>query len=201
MIWSACYLLWMYQRVFFGKMTHPVNNSLPDLLAREQLRAVAPAVAALVMGVAPMLWLRVIDPAVQTALTPFARWSARWSDNEPCRTALTQVIPQPSTTSAFCPSWCYLSSASSSWLLDPLLHEARAQKLLGSIALGGTLAALLATLYMAQSPGLAFLNMVRVDSVQRLLSRSRDRDRCSRRFSVRSNTWKCSGFAPANITP
>ena len=26
-IWSACYLLWMYQRVFYGKVTHPVNNS------------------------------------------------------------------------------------------------------------------------------------------------------------------------------
>ena len=26
-IWSACYLLWMYQRVFFGKVTHPVNES------------------------------------------------------------------------------------------------------------------------------------------------------------------------------
>jgi NADH-quinone oxidoreductase subunit M len=28
-IWSACYLLWMYQRVFFGKVTHDVNNTLP----------------------------------------------------------------------------------------------------------------------------------------------------------------------------
>ena len=25
-IWSACYLLWMYQRVFFGKVTHPVEQ-------------------------------------------------------------------------------------------------------------------------------------------------------------------------------
>src|SRR5258707_10387546 len=24
-IWSACYLLWMYQRVFFGKVTHEEN--------------------------------------------------------------------------------------------------------------------------------------------------------------------------------
>src|ERR1700690_2584290 len=30
-IWSACYLLWMYQRVFYGKVTHQVNLSLPDL--------------------------------------------------------------------------------------------------------------------------------------------------------------------------
>jgi NADH-quinone oxidoreductase subunit M len=30
-IWSWCYLLWMYQRVFYGKVTHLVNSSLSDL--------------------------------------------------------------------------------------------------------------------------------------------------------------------------
>jgi NADH-quinone oxidoreductase subunit M len=71
-IWSACYLLWMYQRVFFGKVTHAENNSLPDLDAREQLALWPAAVAALVMGVAPLLWLNIIDPAVAVALAPFA---------------------------------------------------------------------------------------------------------------------------------
>jgi NADH-quinone oxidoreductase subunit M len=68
-IWSACYLLWMYQRVFFGKVTHAENNSLPDLSAREQLALWPTTVAALVMGVAPLLWLNIIDPAVENALT------------------------------------------------------------------------------------------------------------------------------------
>ena len=68
-IWSACYLLWMYQRVFFGKVTHAENNSLADLSAREQLALWPTAVAALVMGVAPLLWLNVIDPAVQSTLS------------------------------------------------------------------------------------------------------------------------------------
>src|SRR6202041_3210582 len=36
-IWSACYLLWMYQRVFYGKVTHEVNLSLPDLSGRERI--------------------------------------------------------------------------------------------------------------------------------------------------------------------
>jgi NADH-quinone oxidoreductase subunit M len=67
-IWSACYLLWMYQRVFFGKVIHAENNSLPDLSEREQLALWPTAVAALVMGVAPLLWLNVIDPAVRSAL-------------------------------------------------------------------------------------------------------------------------------------
>ncbi len=49
-------------------------------------------------------------------------------------------------------------------VLDPLVDEEKSQKLLGFIALGGTVVGLLATWYMAQSPGLAFSNMVKVDN-------------------------------------
>ena len=72
-IWSACYLLWMYQRVFFGKVTHDVNRTLPDLNARERVALWPAAAAALVMGVAPLLWLNAIDPAVQAVLAPFTQ--------------------------------------------------------------------------------------------------------------------------------
>jgi hypothetical protein len=67
-IWSAGYLLWMYQRVFFGKVTHEVNNGLPDLNLRERAALLPAAVLALVMGVAPVLWLNAIDPAVNNSL-------------------------------------------------------------------------------------------------------------------------------------
>ena len=76
-IWSASYLLWMYQRVFYGKVTHPVNNSLRDLSGFEKAAVWPCAVAALVMGVAPILWLGAIDPAVQAALTPFAQVASK----------------------------------------------------------------------------------------------------------------------------
>lgn len=76
-IWSACYLLWMYQRVFFGKVTHDVNRALPDLDMRERLALWPAAVAALVMGVAPLVWLNAIDPAVQNALAPFAQLASK----------------------------------------------------------------------------------------------------------------------------
>src|SRR5579863_7506047 len=49
-------------------------------------------------------------------------------------------------------------------VLDPLVDEEKSQKTLGLIAFVGALAALLTTWYMAQSPGLAFSNMVRVDT-------------------------------------
>ena len=76
-IWSACYLLWMYQRVFFGKVTHEVNNTLPDLSGREQLAIWPTAVVALVMGVAPLVWLNAIDPAVRAALVPFTQLASK----------------------------------------------------------------------------------------------------------------------------
>jgi NADH-quinone oxidoreductase subunit M len=67
-IWSSCYLLWMFQRVFYGKVTHPINNSMADMIGFEKAAVWPCAVAALVMGVAPILWLNAIDPAVQAAL-------------------------------------------------------------------------------------------------------------------------------------
>ena len=76
-IWSAGYLLWMYQRVFYGKIKHEVNLSLPDLSTREQVALWPAAVAALVMGVAPLLWLNAIDPAVQATLAPFAQLASK----------------------------------------------------------------------------------------------------------------------------
>jgi NADH-quinone oxidoreductase subunit N len=48
-------------------------------------------------------------------------------------------------------------------LLDPLLDEEQSQKTLGIIAFAGALAGLASTWYMAQSEGLAFSNIVRVD--------------------------------------
>jgi NADH-quinone oxidoreductase subunit M len=76
-IWSACYLLWMYQRVFFGKVKLDINNRLPDVSLREQI-ALAPAAAlALLMGVAPLLWLNAIDPAVSMALAPFTQLASK----------------------------------------------------------------------------------------------------------------------------
>jgi len=76
-IWSAVYLLWMYQRVFYGKVTLAVNNSLLDLSGFEKTAVWPCALVALIMGVAPILWLGAIDPAVQTALTPFVRVASR----------------------------------------------------------------------------------------------------------------------------
>jgi NADH-quinone oxidoreductase subunit N len=49
-------------------------------------------------------------------------------------------------------------------ILEPLVDEEKTQKTLGLIAFVGSVAALISTWFMAQSPGLAFSNIVRVDS-------------------------------------
>ncbi|HXY03623.1 MAG TPA: NADH-quinone oxidoreductase subunit M [Terriglobales bacterium] len=72
-IWSACYLLWMYQRVFFGKVTHNINANLPDLSRRERAALWPPALMALLMGVAPLIFLNGIDPAARTVLAPLTQ--------------------------------------------------------------------------------------------------------------------------------
>jgi NADH-quinone oxidoreductase subunit M len=76
-IWSACYLLWMFQRVFYGKVTNPVNDGMADMLGFEKAAVWPCAVVALAMGVAPILWLSAIDPAVQSALTPLAQMASK----------------------------------------------------------------------------------------------------------------------------
>jgi NADH-quinone oxidoreductase subunit M len=68
-IWSACYLLWMYQRVFYGQVKHDINKTLPDMDGREKAALVPIAIAALVMGVAPLVWLAAIEPGVQAVLS------------------------------------------------------------------------------------------------------------------------------------
>jgi len=48
-------------------------------------------------------------------------------------------------------------------LLEPLFDERRSQRTLASIALIGSLVAIMASVFQAQNPGFAFWNMVRVD--------------------------------------
>jgi NADH-quinone oxidoreductase subunit M len=50
---GAAYLLWLYQRVFFGEVTNPANMRLPDLSLREQLTLAPLVVAAFWIGLYP----------------------------------------------------------------------------------------------------------------------------------------------------
>jgi NADH-quinone oxidoreductase subunit M len=50
---GAAYLLWLYQRVFFGELSNPANQKLPDLSLREQLTLLPLVLLAFWIGLYP----------------------------------------------------------------------------------------------------------------------------------------------------
>ena len=63
-ILSAVYMLWMFQRVYYGPVTNEENRHLPDLSVREWA-VVGPLCAmSILMGVAPNIFLKPMEPAV-----------------------------------------------------------------------------------------------------------------------------------------
>jgi NADH-quinone oxidoreductase subunit M len=72
-ILSACYLLWAYQRVFFGEITRPKNKDLADTSARERSILVTMAVVTLWMGIASAYITRRTDASVSNVLEQMKR--------------------------------------------------------------------------------------------------------------------------------
>jgi len=72
-IWSACYMLWLVKRTFYGEVTNPANANIPDANARERIALLPLAAMALIMGVVPVFWMNMIDSSVRLALTPLVR--------------------------------------------------------------------------------------------------------------------------------
>jgi NADH-quinone oxidoreductase subunit M len=64
-ILSAVYMLWMFQRVFFGDVTHEENRGLADLQPREWAGVLPLCAMALFMGIFPTLFLRPMEAAVE----------------------------------------------------------------------------------------------------------------------------------------
>ncbi|MCC7241827.1 MAG: NADH-quinone oxidoreductase subunit M [Acidobacteria bacterium] len=63
-ILSAVYMLWMFQRLFYGPVTNDHNKHLPDLSFREWAVIGPLAAMAIVMGVFPNVFLKPMGPAV-----------------------------------------------------------------------------------------------------------------------------------------
>ena len=136
-IWSAGYLLWMYQRVFYGKVTHPVNNSMRDLIVFEKAAVWPCAAAALVMGVAPILWLGAIDPAVQAALDSVHASGQQGGGTmihlpavflQTMPQTISQAIPQGTDYVRILPELILSAFGIVVMVLDPLVDEEKSQK-------------------------------------------------------------------------
>jgi NADH-quinone oxidoreductase subunit M len=84
-IWAAVYMLWMLQRVLFGKITNPENATLKDLNSRE-LGLILPLLILMIfMGVYPRVFLDRSKLSVETI-------RARVSENPAGGSYTTEVV-------------------------------------------------------------------------------------------------------------
>ena len=93
-ILSACYMLWMFQRVVFGEVTHEENRSLKDLDLRERLVFVPLLVLIFWMGVAPQPFLDRMQPTLDRTLA-----IAEQRSHAPAA-VLSSPAPAPAATTA-----------------------------------------------------------------------------------------------------
>lgn len=61
---GAAYMLWLYQRVMFGKLENPLNKALPDLNMRELATFVPLIILAFWIGVYPSFFTKYLDEPV-----------------------------------------------------------------------------------------------------------------------------------------
>ena len=67
-ILAAVYMLWMFQRVMFGAVTHPENEKIPDL-TRHELATLIPILALIFwIGIYPKPFLDTMDASVRHVL-------------------------------------------------------------------------------------------------------------------------------------
>jgi NADH-quinone oxidoreductase subunit M len=65
MILGAVYMLWMYQRVFLGKLTNPANAAMKDIGPREKLLLLPILLVMLWIGVYSAPFLRRMEPSLR----------------------------------------------------------------------------------------------------------------------------------------
>jgi NADH-quinone oxidoreductase subunit M len=61
---GAAYMLWLYQRVMFGKLENPLNKNLPDLNLRELATFVPLIILAFWIGIYPTFFTKYLDEPV-----------------------------------------------------------------------------------------------------------------------------------------
>ena len=67
-ILAAVYMLWMYQRVMFGKVTNPENEKLKDINWREKIVLIPLILAIFWIGVYPKPFFTRMEPSVKTLI-------------------------------------------------------------------------------------------------------------------------------------
>src|SRR5271165_94373 len=92
---AAAYLLWLYQRVFFGTVTNPKNEKLHDLTPREVLTFVPLLIMAFWIGLYPKPFFQILEQPVNQLVQNVRNPQARGAVN-----AVIQPAAGPGAKSA-----------------------------------------------------------------------------------------------------
>ena len=80
---GAIYMLWMYQRVFLGRLSNEANRGLPDLNLREWAVLLPIMILIVVLGVKPAPLVDRMTPSVERLLQPLHAEMARLQADDP----------------------------------------------------------------------------------------------------------------------
>jgi NADH-quinone oxidoreductase subunit M len=102
-ILSACYLLWSYQKVFYGELTVEKNRALPDASSREQWILVTMAVITLWMGIGSVFITGRTAAASQSVIDQMGRppraYDAQQPHSQPGGAGAASVVIAPKSNS------------------------------------------------------------------------------------------------------
>src|ERR1700730_16011753 len=91
-ILAAAYLLWLYQRVFFGQVTNPKNEKLHDLTPREVLTFVPLIIMAFWIGLYPKPFFQILEQPVNQIIQSV--------NNPQAGVAVNAALQQPAAAQA-----------------------------------------------------------------------------------------------------
>lgn len=92
-ILGAGYMLWLYQRVMFGKLENPANQDLKDLSIREFATFVPLVIMAFWIGILPKMFLNYLDKPVDNVIKIVNPTLA----NKPVNPPIQIVVPAAAT--------------------------------------------------------------------------------------------------------
>ena len=98
---AAAYLLWLYQRVFFGTVTNPKNEKLHDLTPREVATFVPLLIMAFWIGIYPKPFFRILEQPVNNLVamvngeTPKGETTTSAQTANPAAPAAIEAAVQP----------------------------------------------------------------------------------------------------------
>jgi len=109
---AAAYLLWLYQRVFFGTVTNPKNEKLHDLTPREVATFVPLIIMAFWIGLFPKPFFQILEQPVNHLVATMQAGQDAGTMNAAAQQAMAAVPSAPIAAAASSPAAGKIKAAS-----------------------------------------------------------------------------------------